>query len=75
MPNKKMTFPKVPGDTPRERFMNLVRHVFSVSKSEIEQAEKRPTKSRHRPPPKNKLSSSQEALGFWFLSTTERANE
>jgi hypothetical protein len=52
MSNKKMTFPKVPGDTPRERFINLVRHVFSVSKSDIEQSEKRPAKFRERPAPK-----------------------
>jgi hypothetical protein len=51
MPNKKMTFPKVPGETPRERFINLVWHVFSVSKSDIEQADKRPPKPQHRPPP------------------------
>ena len=33
MPKEKMKFPKVPGDTPRERFMNLVRHVFSVGEA------------------------------------------
>jgi hypothetical protein len=33
MPKKKMKFPAVPGDTPRERFMNLVRHVFAVPKT------------------------------------------
>ena len=29
---EKMKFPPVPGDTPREKFVNLVRHVFSVGK-------------------------------------------
>ena len=48
MPKKKMRFPEVPGDTPRERFVNLARHVFSVSKSEIEQAREQPAKLRHR---------------------------
>jgi hypothetical protein len=32
MPNKKMKFPEVPGDTPREKFINLARHVLSVGK-------------------------------------------
>jgi hypothetical protein len=36
MPNKKMTFPPVPGDTPREKFINLVRHVFSISKNDLD---------------------------------------
>jgi len=30
MPKKKMKFPEVPGDTARERFMNLARHVISA---------------------------------------------
>lgn len=38
MPNKKMRFPEVPGDTPRERFINLVRQMFSVSKTEADNA-------------------------------------
>ena len=32
---KKMKFPPVPGDTPRERFMNLARHVISVPKARV----------------------------------------
>jgi hypothetical protein len=32
MSKEKMKFPKVPGDTPREKFINLVGHVFSVGK-------------------------------------------
>jgi hypothetical protein len=34
MPKKKMKFPEVPGDTPREKFINLARHVFSVGKAQ-----------------------------------------
>ena len=45
MPNKKMTFPKVPGDTPREQFINLVRHIFSVPKT----AKDRKTAPRRTP--------------------------
>ena len=41
MPNKKMTFPKVPGDTPRERFINLVRHVITLPKESVKQQNKR----------------------------------
>jgi hypothetical protein len=43
MSNKKMTFPTVPGDTPRERFVNLVRQMFSVPESEIVEQEKQVT--------------------------------
>jgi len=38
-----MKFPDIPGSlghTPRERFMELVRHVISVPKEEIEKREK-----------------------------------
>jgi hypothetical protein len=35
MPKKKMKFPEVPGDTPRERFTNLVRHVISLPKAAV----------------------------------------
>jgi len=40
MPKEKMKFPEVPGDTPRERFMNLVRHVFSIPKPTARQRRK-----------------------------------
>ena len=33
MPNKKMTFPPIPGGTPRDKFINLARHVISAPKS------------------------------------------
>jgi hypothetical protein len=33
MPKEKMKFPDVPGETPRERFINLVRQVFSIPKA------------------------------------------
>jgi hypothetical protein len=42
MPKKKMKFPEVPGDTPRERFMNLVRHVFAVPKTQSKRLTGRP---------------------------------
>jgi len=35
MPKNKMRFPEVPGDTPRERFTNLVRHVISLPKTTV----------------------------------------
>jgi len=43
----KMTFPAVPGDTPRERFTNLVRHVISIPKGEID-GKARPKRRRKR---------------------------
>jgi hypothetical protein len=43
MPKAKMKFPKVPGDTPRERFINLARHVFEVGKARGKKKRK-PTK-------------------------------
>jgi hypothetical protein len=41
MPKKKMRFPEVPGDTPREQFTNLVRHVISLPKSTVETRQNR----------------------------------
>jgi hypothetical protein len=35
MPKTKMKFPPVPGDTPREQFMNLARHLITFSKAEM----------------------------------------
>jgi hypothetical protein len=32
MPKAKMKFPPIPGETPREKFENLVRYLFSVGK-------------------------------------------
>jgi hypothetical protein len=46
MPKKKMSFPEVPGDTPRERFTNLVRHVISLPKSAVETKQK-PKRSKN----------------------------
>jgi len=48
MSNKRMTFPTVPGETPRERFINLVRHVFSVPKGEVAKQDKHPQLRRRR---------------------------
>jgi hypothetical protein len=33
MSKAKMKFPPVPGDTPREQFMNLVHHVITLPKA------------------------------------------
>jgi hypothetical protein len=33
MPKAKMKFPPIPGETPREKFENLVRFLFSVGKN------------------------------------------
>lgn len=46
MPNKKMSFPKVPGDTPREQFENLVRHVFFAEKHHNTGSSKRSEKKK-----------------------------
>jgi hypothetical protein len=32
MPKAKMKFPPIPGETPRAKFENLMRHLFSVGK-------------------------------------------
>jgi hypothetical protein len=32
MPKAKMKFPPIPGETPRAKFENLVRYLFSVGK-------------------------------------------
>lgn len=45
MPKEKMKFPKVPGDTPREKFINLVGHVFSVGNAQ-EKAKSRRARKR-----------------------------
>jgi len=50
MPKRKMKFPPVPGDTPRERFMNLVRHVFAVSKTQSKRTEIRPKPTSAKTP-------------------------
>ena len=33
MSKAKMKFPPVPGDTPREQFINLARHVITIPKT------------------------------------------
>jgi hypothetical protein len=40
-----MKFPDVPGKTPYDRFINLVRHVISVPKADIDKGS---TKTRKR---------------------------
>jgi hypothetical protein len=35
MSKAKMKFPPIPGDTPREQFMNLARHVITLPKTEM----------------------------------------
>jgi hypothetical protein len=35
MSKAKMKFPPVPGDTPREQFMNLARHLITLPKTEV----------------------------------------
>jgi hypothetical protein len=43
MSKAKMTFPPIPGDTPREQFMNLARHVIAaVPKRQQSKRRKRP---------------------------------
>jgi len=55
MPNKKMKFPPVPGDTPRERFMNLARHVIAVPKAEVDGSDvDLERRSRHAPKPRKR---------------------
>ena len=44
MPKEKMKFPKVPGETPREKFINLVGHVFSVGKTQAKAKSRSPSK-------------------------------
>src|SRR5208282_5305923 len=45
---KKMKFPDIPGDTPRERFMNLVRQVISVPKIEVDNRAMKRRRSKRR---------------------------
>jgi hypothetical protein len=51
MSKAKMKFPPVPGDTPRERFINLVHHVISIPKDSMGGTER---KSSRRKRAKNK---------------------
>jgi hypothetical protein len=48
MSKAKMRFPPVPGDTPREKFMNLARHIFSVPKTTVEDQPPAPRKRAHK---------------------------
>jgi hypothetical protein len=53
MSKEKMKFPIVAGDTPREQFMNLARHVISVPKAQVASSEppkRRRKKARSRVP-------------------------
>jgi hypothetical protein len=56
MSKAKMKFPPVPGDTPREQFMNLVHHVIALPKAEVV-APMRPQKPRKRPKLKHENST------------------
>jgi hypothetical protein len=44
MPKAKMKFPKIPGDTPREQFINLARQAFSVGKPQSKKQGRRARK-------------------------------
>jgi len=43
-----MKFPKVPGDTPREQFVNLVRQVMSVPKAEVDNGATKRRRAKRR---------------------------
>lgn len=60
-----MQFPEIPGATPRERFMNLVRQVMSVPKAEIDRREAEWRKERA----KKKRQKARAAKGLSMLST------
>jgi hypothetical protein len=51
MPKAKMKFPQVPGNTPRERFVNLVKHVFSKPETHSQTRQRSAAKSRTRQSP------------------------
>jgi hypothetical protein len=53
MSKAKMKFPPVPGDTPRERFINLVHHVISIPKAGMVGTE----------PKRRKRTKAKEAKG------------
>jgi hypothetical protein len=57
MPKKKMRFPEVPGDTPRQQFENLVRGVLSIPKADIQKGPsvKRRAKSHKGPNERRQL--------------------
>lgn len=48
MSRPRMQFPEIEGGTPRERFENLARRVFSVPKAEIDRREAEYQKERKR---------------------------
>jgi hypothetical protein len=60
MSNKRMTFPTMPGDTPRERFINLARHLLSTPKSLLADA---PGCRRRKKTQKNKAKH----IGLFLL--------
>ncbi len=48
MSRPRMQFQVVPGDTPRERFENLARHLFTIPKTELERRQAEYLKERVR---------------------------
>jgi hypothetical protein len=48
MSKAKMKFPPVPGDTPRERFITLVRHVITMPKNELADPHQRKKQRRRK---------------------------
>ncbi len=55
MPKKKMKFPEVPGDTPREQFENLVRGVLSIAKADIQKGQSGKRQRTHKGPNERRL--------------------
>jgi hypothetical protein len=41
MPKAKMKFPPIPGKTPRAKFENLVRYLFTIGKNSADKSESR----------------------------------
>jgi hypothetical protein len=57
MSKAKMKFPAVLGTTPRERFENLVRHVISVPKAELDSDAAADRRQRRRRAAKRRMRS------------------
>jgi hypothetical protein len=49
MSKAKMKFPRVPGNTLRERFMNLARHVITLPKTAVDDRAHEPPDPKRRP--------------------------
>jgi hypothetical protein len=60
MPKEKMKFPEVPGDTPREKFVNLVRHLFSVPKPVDKSTHKKHVASKTKSHSHGEVSTEQK---------------